>query len=525
MKKFLFVLCLALLLTLICASALAVEYKTPNGMLLSSVTTINGKAVKTPGVFNVIVTPDCYKRGTASFEMSDGSTETVDIDYAHDLELRTLDGKKPSCDQNGQGKYFCKKCNAEDPYNQGIIAIAASGHKMVEVIDQAATCSKDGKKHEACSVCGEPKKNGDGTIAYSTILKTTHAWANGEYVIEKAQTCKEGGLRYLTCANCGEPQRDGDQHDASKPILYDTAYKNPAPHTFGDWVIKVAAGCKDGLRARYCSVCNKEETEVIPGTGKHDWKKEYSVSGNCQKDGSGNAKPVAAGSISGIRTCVVCGYSEPIPAAELPTDYMKHHHFVADPNGENKPAGCVGSTEKGKKALVCTVCGGKYVEEIPVATAHNFGAWTMTVAPGKDGTKNGVWERYCMNWHCVEKEVYVGTTAPSGAAPVATATANATTAPTTAPTGAPTGSENYQVTSWSFNGSGVSGQVKGNVTYRTPGLGVNVIIYTPTGTFLATSTPVNDDGTFSVSAGGAVYAVSIQLKDNNKTYQTDGKYV
>ena len=71
----------------------------------------------------------------------------------------------------------------------------------------------------------------------------------------------------------------------------------------------------------------------------------------------------------------------------------------------------------------------------------------------------------------------------------------------------------------------MSGSVAGNVSYRTPGLSVNVIIYTPTGTFLAVNAPVDEDGHFSVSAGGAVYAVSVQLKDNNKTYQTDGKYV
>ena len=44
MKKFLFVLCLALLLTLICTSALAAEY-TSNGKLFSSITEVNGKAV------------------------------------------------------------------------------------------------------------------------------------------------------------------------------------------------------------------------------------------------------------------------------------------------------------------------------------------------------------------------------------------------------------------------------------------------------------------------------------------------
>ena len=112
----------------------------------------------------------------------------------------------------------------------------------------------------------------------------------------------------------------------------------------------------------------------------------------------------------------------------------------------------------------------------------------------------------------------MGKTAPSGAAPVPTATSPSGTTP-------PSGTENYKVTSWSFTGSGVSGQVAGNVSYRTPGLSVSVIIYTPNGTFLATSAAVDEDGKFSVSAGGAVYAVSIQLKDNTRTYQTDGKYV
>ena len=528
MKKFLFVLCLALLLTLVCASALAVEYKTPNGTLLSDVTKINGKDVKNPGPngFNIIVTPDCYNRGTASFTMTDNSIETVTIDFAHDLEIRTLDGRAATCNENGQGKYFCKKCNAEDPYNQGIVNISKNGHKWEYVVDKAETCSKEGMKHRKCSICGEDEiDTGTKKIKYVTIPK--HGWSAGDWVVEKAQTCKEGGLRYLVCSKCGEPQRV-TQGDLTSEIKYDTgAYKNPSAHTFGDWVIKIPAGCKDGLKARYCSVCNLEETQVIVGDPtKHDWENKYSVTANCSADGTGKAKPAdkTAGEITGTKTCKNCGTTEAIPVAQLPNNYMDHHHFVADPNGSNKPAGCVGGAN-GTKALVCTSCGGKYTQSIPAATSHNFGAWTMTVAPGKDGTKNGVWERYCMNYNCVEKEVYVGTTAPSGAAPVPTATANATTAPTTAPTGAPSGSENYQVTSWSFTGSGVSGQVKGNVTYRTPGLGVNVIIYTPTGTFLATSTPVNEDGTFSVSAGGAVYAVSIQLKDNTKTYQTDGKYV
>ena len=123
-----------------------------------------------------------------------------------------------------------------------------------------------------------------------------------------------------------------------------------------------------------------------------------------------------------------------------------------------------------------------------------------------------------MNNNCAE--IQVSTTKPKDA-PTTKPTSTATPTPTPDPTIVP----NYRFKTWSFTGTTVSGQIEGTVSYRTPGLHVGVIIYTPTGTFLSTSAAVDENGYFSVSAGGAVYAVSVSLQDNTKTYQNDGKYV
>ena len=510
MKKFLFVLCLALLLTLICTSALALDSKyKSNGATIDTLTVINGKNVHTSHDMTILVEPTC-QTGTVRIRMEDDTFEVLSVDPLHNLALKALDGKEAKCGENGVGKYVCKICGTVDPYNQGEIAIAALEHKFEkEVVDSEPTCTKKGKAHLACIYCGEPKTTLLGSIEYYEL--PSHTFQAGAYKIEKLQTCKEGGLRYQTCAICGEPELTSYP---TGPIAYDPLYQLPADHTFGDWVVTVPGTCKVGLKTRYCSVCNYKESVEIPATDAHDFEEKLIPVLPCTATGG---VPDPATFTVAERVCKICGYKD--TTYTPPTDYLKHHSFIADPDGVNTPAGCVDSGIFGTKALICTRCGGKLIQNIPPATSHSWGPWTMKVKPGTDGTKNGVWERKCTNYKCVETETYVGISAPKGADPV-TPVVDPTTAPTS-----PTGTENYKITSWTFTGSSVSGSVAGNVSYRTPGLSVNVIIYTPTGTFLAVNAPVDEDGHFSVSAGGAVYAVSVQLKDNNKTYQTDGKYV
>lgn len=533
---------MALLLTLVCTSAMAAitdaKY-TSNGTVLKDLTMYNDEMisdksiVKEPtcavGTARLITNKD--KNGNNLIDHNGNAithTYEVSVDPIHNVVLKTVDGKEATCDENGVAKYVCKDCNAVDPYGQGEIALSKKNHSFTKVvIDVKTTCKDystgtDGKIHFECEYCGKPETNADGSVKYTVINyktgdpKYTHSFTAGAYEVEKTQTCKEGGLRYLKCSVCGQPEKNADG-----TIKYDAAYKNPAEHTFGDWVIVTPASCIDGLKTRYCSVCNFAENAVIPGTGVHVWEyKLISVNG-CWKLGA-QAAPAGqnASKIDAKKVCTICGKEEAMTNTEKETQfaaYYKHHNFVVDPNGSSKPAGCVNGAD-GWQDMICNNCGGKYRQPIAKATAHKFGPWKLVVAPGTDGTQNGVWERYCTNYNCIDKETYVGKTAPDGSTtPTPKPTSTATTDPSITP--------KYKFNSWDYNSSGVSGSVGGNVSYRTPGLSVNVIIYTPTGTFLATSAAVDEYGNFSVSAGGAVYAVSVQLRDNTTTYQTDGKYV
>ena len=541
---------MALLLTLVCTGALAAitdpKY-TSNGTILANLTMYNDEMVKDK---SIIKEPTCTV-GTARIitdKDKDGNwlvdhngnhithTYEVNVDPIHNVVLKTLDGREASCEENGVAKYVCKDCGAVDPYGQGEIALSKQGHDFTKVVIDAKPSCKDyasgtdGKIHNVCERCGKPETNADGSIKYTVInyktgdAKYTHSFNAGAYEVEKQQTCKEGGLRYLKCSVCGQPEKNADG-----TIKYDAAYKNPAEHTFGDYVIVTPGTCVDGLKTRYCSVCNYAESAVIPGTGNHIY--DYIIVGvnGCGKTGTdANSAKDDWAKVNALMRCTVCGKEvkkADMTAAQV-TEFKnqiasnyKHHNFVVDSNGQSKPAGCVNGVD-GYQDMVCNNCGGKYRQPIAKKTAHSWGAWKLVVAPGTDGTQNGVWERYCTNYQCIDKETYVGKTAPAGGE-----TPAPTGAPTSGPTSDPSVNPRYAFSNWNFTGSGVSGSVVGNVSYRTPGLSVNVIIYTPTGTFLATSAAVDENGNFSVSAGGAVYAVSVQLRDNTTTYENDGRYV
>lgn len=573
MKKFLLVLCVALLLTAVCTSAMA-WVTDPNlksaGKRLSDYntsSTYNGHYVRD---VVVLENPSCTKAGSARIDTwfteydpgtgiytktSDpGPSSIVSIDAGHKYSggedgegwvnmdtptkdctkvsqkrvcevcgqaetreksiaanhifvIKAVPGKEPTCTTKGWAQSICEVCGAVNPQNPNPFEMDKTDHVYsIKVTDKAETCETEGKGHYECEFCGKPKPGLDGKTEYFTIPAHTFTAASKE-VIDEPATCFKAGKSHKVCALCGLSEKD-----SSGNVVYNTIPQ--LTHEYGNWVTKKAASCVDGLEQRVCALCGNVETRTIPKNDEHTWVEYFKNDGNCTRNAAGEAVP---STVEKWRKCAVCGADEYV--ADEST--MTVHQFVSDTSkaGSNIPPECVGG-KAGKEYLKCSFCGGTWEREIPALKEHNFGAWVCVVAPGKDGSENGVWERTCTNYHCIEKQTYVGKTAPQGGS-----TPTTPPAPTTTPTDTPTGTENYKFTSWSFNGSSVSGSVAGNVSYRTPGLSVNVIIYTPTGTFLAVNAPVDEDGHFSVSAGGAVYAVSVQLKDNSKTYQTDGKYV
>lgn len=514
MKKLLTVLCLALLLTLVCASALALDTKyMHNGQtinLIMSLGTVNGKTIDTSRVPVVVVEPKCAT-GRVDIPVvptAANKYEAISLDPIHDWKLVTYDGQAASCEKGGLGHYVCEMCGVAKP---GDVEIPRREHdKTKEVIDKAATCSKDGLKHLECKYCGEPEKNADGTTKYTTISYTTHTYREGPIKVDKVQTCKEGGIRYYTCAECGEPK----WKTPGTEIDIDTGYNVPGPHDWGEYIITTPATCVDGSQTRYCKVCNTSETKVIEGTGLHTWKYTIIPNGKCY-----NGKPIADVSCfsTAKRTCSVCGLEEALTDAYfIDNNYTSHHAYTVSKDYPSQPAGCVDGSD-GYRYLVCSKCGDVYLETLPHAVHHTFGEWQMIKKP--TATTDGIWERYCTNYMCTGKESYVGKTAPSGAAPVATSTSGSSTTP-------PSGSENYKITSWNASTSGASGQVKGNVTYRTPGLHVHVTVYSEGGFYVSVDAPVDESGHFSASTSGAVKAIRVNLTDNSgKDYFTQLKHV
>ncbi len=87
----------------------------------------------------------------------------------------------------------CKTCGATDGN--------ANGHDWEWVVDEEATCGKDGKKHEEC-------KNCDAKQSENTKIDATgkHEW---EWVVDKEATVDEEGEKHEECKNCGAKQNEG----------------------------------------------------------------------------------------------------------------------------------------------------------------------------------------------------------------------------------------------------------------------------------------------------------------------------
>lgn len=109
---------------------------------------------------------------------------------------------------------LCSHCGA-------VVNNAKEGHTYKWVVDQKATESKTGTKHQECTVCGH--KTAEGTV----VDKLKHA---PKLVEGKAPTCTEAGsLEHFYCASCGRyyaavEGKAGDQIEKSAVELPATGH-------------------------------------------------------------------------------------------------------------------------------------------------------------------------------------------------------------------------------------------------------------------------------------------------------------
>ena len=213
----------------------------------------------------------------------------------------------PKCEVQGEEKRVCSACGKEETRE-----VAALEHHYETVIDEAATCEQNGKKHEECSICH--KKLSD-----TTIPALGHSFVN--YVVVTPATDLAEGLERAACENgCGQTDER-------------TIAKLPHTHDYNTEKTRVDATCTmDGYYIMECR-CGSTMKVDIPKTG-HTYEKTGHVDATCISDGSDTF------------TCSKCGDSY---KTELPA--------TGHTAGEWEVVKAATDLEEGQKVRKCTSCG------------------------------------------------------------------------------------------------------------------------------------------------------------------------
>ena len=255
-----------------------------------------------------------YGSATATFACACGDEQPVT-----DAAPETVEVSAADCENDQVVKYTAKVTLNDVEYTTQTENItvedSALGHLWSWVIDQEATCTETGLKHEKCSRCDAVQSEGTVIETEPHDLKATAA---------KEPTCaKEGNIAYWQCKDCGQYFTDelGTQPTDEEAIIL-----AKLPHDLTATAAK-EPGCEDGNIAYWtCKNCHNiydnaegsgdpitpNET-VIPALG-HSFETKVEPA-TCNDKGKVTY------------TCTRCGYSY-----EERLDKLTHEDF--DGNGE-----------------------------------------------------------------------------------------------------------------------------------------------------------------------------------------------
>lgn len=120
-------------------------------------------------------------------------------------------------------------------------------------------------------------------------------------------------------------------------------------HQWGDWTVTKAATCTEpGEKTRTCTLCNEEETQVIPANGAHSWGEWKTIQeATCTTNGVQE------------RECSLCHEKETKLILELGHSYAEE---VVKPTCD----------QPGYTVYTCTRCGHSYVDMDSIVEA-----WAM----------------------------------------------------------------------------------------------------------------------------------------------------
>ncbi len=195
-------------------------------------------------------------------------------------------------------------------------------HTYVQQTVTSATCTKDGKVANICSICKS---------RYDEVVPAT----GHSYTVSKRfePTCTESGYVQYTCSVCGDKYRET---------------LDSLGHSYDGEPETVEATCTaDGTITYTCSRCGETQVETIESQG-HRYVISETVETTC--------------TLSGYKTytCSVCGvtYNETTEAAA-------GHSYVSNTISPT-------CTERGYTEYTCSVCGVSYQSNYTDALGHNF---------------------------------------------------------------------------------------------------------------------------------------------------------
>ena len=210
--------------------------------------------------------------------------------------------------------YSCADCGAVEGDDAHTFTDGEpTDHSWEWIVDQNATCSSEGVKHEECSVCRQTRSENtaiQATGEHSYTAQTVKAEA-----LKRSADCQTAAVYYYSCGTCGTVEHNDEHtftsgtaadHDYTAAAVKDEALKQAADchtaatyyyscavcgavesnnaHTFTDgepaahnweWVIDTDADCGNaGVKHEACTKCGdvRNENTSIPATGAHDWK-------------------------------------------------------------------------------------------------------------------------------------------------------------------------------------------------------------------------------------------------------------
>jgi len=187
---------------------------------------------------SVVTAPTCTEQGYTTYTCECGHSYVADYVDALGHSYNTV-VTAPTCTAEGYTTYTCSVCgetHTADTTN-------ALGHDYVPAVT-APTCTEEGYTTYTCSRCND-------SYAADYVNATGHSF--GEWTVEEAATCTKEGKEAQICATCGKKE---------------TRAIEATGHSFGEWTVEEAATCtEEGTEGRVCTVCDAEENRAIEALG------------------------------------------------------------------------------------------------------------------------------------------------------------------------------------------------------------------------------------------------------------------